>query len=193
MQVFLNEDQVLEVAADGLRLGELIDGLRVQLDPDEVLTALRIGNDTFAADEVELWQSRPLLAGETLHLETRSGCGIAEELEDDVADALAVVHWKLARAADLLAVANSQQEAFGLLAQSVEELQLAMVLDRQVDTLRAGRGRTEPERVESVAQALVDAQVARDASRVGTLLREQLVPIVGEWATRAGRSPEANA
>ena len=193
MQVFLNEELLLEVEPSGLRLGELIDAVGVQLDPDQVLTSIRVGDREYRLDGDSAWERVALDPEQAVHLRGRSSRGIAEDLDSDVADALAVVHWKLGRSAEMLRAATTQQEGFRLLAQSVEELQLALVLDQKVGELRPGPRRTDPGRVEPVAEALVAAQVARDSGRIGDLIREELVPMLGDWIGRSSGGEDIHA
>jgi hypothetical protein len=190
MLVFINEQEVGSLSVDGATVGEVIAALSVHVPIDHVVTEIDLDGERFRGGGDEDYTRRPSRGVRRLHLRTQGPEGLAEELLDEVAGALAVVTAKLDRVVELFR-AREPRSAQSLLAEMVEELHLALVLEERVGTLAGGTPTLPLADFERVGARLVDSQERGANEETARLLAVELRPLLSDAAGSLAERPSS--
>jgi hypothetical protein len=184
MQVFVNERQIADVAAERATVGEVVEALGVHVDPSEVLTMVALDEEVFSAGDDARFARRPAAGVHRLTLTTSTIPAFAARLRDDVRMALASILGRLEHIVDALGQGRVR-DAHGELAIALDELRLVLVLDQHTVQLAGGEAMTEQDALTPLAEALLGAQRRADTGATRTLLAERLLPMLRGWSARA--------
>jgi hypothetical protein len=183
MLVFINEQEVGALSVDGATVGEVIAALSVHVPIDHVVTEIDLDGELFRGGGDDGYTRRPSRGVRRLHLRTQGPEALARELLDDVAGALAVVTAKLDRVVDLFH-AREPRSAQSLLAEMVEELHLALVLEERVETLAGSHAAIPIGDFERVGARLVSSQERGSNEETARLLASELRPLLSDASAR---------
>lgn len=193
MQVFVNDREVGDLAAERATVGEIVEALGVHVDPSEVVTVVALDDEVFSAGEDERYARRSAAGVARLTLTTSTIPALAARLHADVRAALLCVTAKLEQATDDLGGAEPSA-AHALFASALDELRLVLLLDKHTVTLGGGDALTSEEELTPLAEEMLAAQRHGDRSATRRLLTERLLPLLRLWsATAAGRTPVPGA
>lgn len=181
MQLYINDHEMGSIAPGVATVGEMVEALRSQVDPREVVIAVEIDGEVFSAADEKHWSRRTAAAVERLGLASRTPATLGPMLREEARAALHIIAVKLERVLADLARGDGRG-ANRLLADLLEELRLALVLDGQAAQLDGARRLAAPEDLADPANALLEAQRRRDPAELHRLLENQLAPLLRAWA-----------
>lgn len=186
MQVFVNDRQVGDLAAERATVGELVEALGVHVDPSEILTEVALDDEVFSAGDDARYARRPAAGVRRLRLTTSSVPVFAARLRADVGAALKTIVRRLEQATEGLGhgdTARAQQ----LLSVALDELRLVLILDQHTVQLAGGTAMTAHAELEPLAEDLLTAQRRGDRAATRVLLAERLLPLLRGWDASAAR------
>ena len=186
MQVFVNDRQVADLAAERATVGELVEALGVHVDPSEILTEVALDGEVFSAGDDARYARRPAAGVRRLTLTTSTVPAFAARLRADVRGALKTIVQRLEQATDGLGqgeTARAQQ----LLSVALDELRLVLILDQHTVQLAGGAALTAQAELEPLAEDLLTAQRRGDRTATRVLLAERLLPLLRDWDASAAR------
>jgi hypothetical protein len=192
MQVFINEQEIGALSVDGATVGEVIEALSVHVPIDHIVTAVDLDGECFRAGGNEGYARRASEGVSCLHVRTQGPESLAQDLLEEVGDALQVITAKLDRVVELFA-ARDGRSAQTLLAVLVEELHLALVLEENVAALSGGSSRLSPSDFELVATRLVESQERGAAAETARLLADELRPLLVGAQARVAASASSSS
>jgi hypothetical protein len=181
MHVLINEREVGVLATGPATVGEVVEAMRVHVDPAEILTAIEIDGVALSAGEEERWSRRAATAVERLVLRTETAAGFVEVRQRDLASSAAAIAVRLADVA-VRFQAGDARDANAVLAALMEELRLALLLAEQLAMIAGAPAPAIGEQLQPVIGRLIGAQEAKDWSRLGTALGGDLVPLLAAWS-----------
>jgi hypothetical protein len=181
MLVLINEREVGALAAGPATVGEVVEAMRVHVDPAEILTAVEIDGVALSAGEEERWSRRAAAAVERLVLRTETAAGFVEVRQRDLASSAVAIAVRLADVAARFR-AGDDRDANAILAVLMEELRLGLLLAEQLAIIAGGPVPGIGEPLQPIVTGLIAAQEAKDWPRLAALLDEQLVPLLGTWS-----------
>lgn len=190
MQIFVNDVQIGEVAAERATVGELVEALGVHVDPGEILTAIGLDDEVISAGDDARYGRRSAAGVRRLTLTTVTVPVFAARLRSDAREALQSIEGRLQRVVDAMGQ-GEMRAAHGDLAIALDELRLMLILDQQAMQLGAGETFTAQDEVAPLAEALLGAQRRADNAATRTLLAERLLPLLRGWDARATAHAEA--
>jgi hypothetical protein len=179
--VFINERDVGQIGASDAALGEVVEAVRVHVDPQEIITAIEIDGVRYRAGEDERWAQRPAAGVARLALVTETPAVFVAEKRRDLAAAVTVIAHKVGMVAELFRQPD-ERAANGLLAALMEELRLALLLEQQLAVLGRTAASAAREEIFAFAPILLEAQERRQWSRLVDLLETRLVPVLEGWS-----------
>lgn len=182
MQVFINEQEIGAIPADGSTVGEVIEALHVHVPVDHVVTAVDIDGEAFQGGD-EGYARRPSRSVGRLHLHTRGPEALARDFLVEVGGGLAVVTAKVERATEQFRRGDTRA-ALRLLAELIEELHLVIVLEQRVATLAGGAPRLATPPFERVGERLIESQERGRTDETARLLDEELRPLLTQALER---------
>jgi hypothetical protein len=187
MQVFINEQEIGAIPADGATVGEVIAALAVHVPIDHVVTEIDLDGERFHGGGDEGYARRPSRAVDRLRIRTRGPEALSLELQGEVAAALAIVAAKVDRVVDLFS-ARDARAAQALLAELVEELHLALVLEERAAALVGQDAQLPIHDFESVGMRLVESQERGASEETARLLASDLKPLLDKASRLLGGS-----
>ncbi|HYC22277.1 MAG TPA: hypothetical protein VEI94_06215 [Candidatus Bathyarchaeia archaeon] len=187
MRVFINDREVGSFPPSDATIGEIIEVLRAHVDPSEVVTAIELDGRVFNAGDETQYARRPSREVERFAIATRTPRALAAEIHGEVRVALTIVAGKVERVIALFRQGDDRG-ANRLLAELMEELRLALLLDRQVASIDASLGGLPCDEVGAIATALLDAQQHRAWGELGSLLEARLLPALRGWSAGTASS-----
>lgn len=186
MQVFVNDRQVGDLAAERATVGELVEALGVHVDPSEILTEVALDGEVFSAGDDARYARRPAAGVRRLTLTTSTVPVFAARLRTDVRAALKTIVVKLEQATDGLGQGDMAR-AHQLLSVALDELRLVLILDQHTVQLAGGTALTAQSELEPLAEDLLSAQRRGDRAATRVLLAERLLPLLRSWDASAAR------
>lgn len=175
MRVVINQREVNLPSQEGTSIGELIEALGVLIDPSEIVTMVEVDGEAFSAGDADHYVRRSTAGVRQLGLTTSTPAAFAVAKHRELAGNLTVVAAKAERAAELLRQ-GEDREANRLLAATMDELRLVLVLDHQLATLDPSIHPLPMERFHELGMALLGAQERRAWPLLCDLLEKRLVP-----------------
>src|SRR3954463_5664163 len=134
MHVRINEREIGPLVPGDATLGEMIEAVRVHVDPAEIVTMVEIDGAAFSAGDEERWMRRAAAPVKRLVLATVTPAEFARVKRRELAGALLVVAAKV-RVVGELFERGDERGANALTAALMEELRLVLLLDQQLATL----------------------------------------------------------
>lgn len=186
MQIFINDQEIGALSAEGSTVGEIIEALCVHVPVDHVVTGVDLDGESFLAGAEESYAQRPGRSVGRLHLTTQGPRSLACDLLAEVAGGFAVVAVKLDRTVELFRTGETCA-AQRLLAELIEELQLLLVLEGRVAALQGTPSLLHAAPFERVGKRLIEAQEQGRTEDTARLLRVELRPLLSEAAERVGQ------
>src|SRR5262249_55452596 len=154
--------------------------LRVHVDPSEVVTVVALDDEVFSAGDDERFARRSAATVSRLTLRTSTIPALAVTLRADAREAPQYVVRRLEEATAGLARGDTAR-AHGILATSLDELRLVLLLDEHTLRLAGGTPLTSQEELTPVAEDLLAAQSRGDGRATQALLAERLLPLLRGW------------
>jgi len=175
MLVFINDREIGAFSNEAATVGEVVDALRVHVDPSEVMTAVEVDGEVFSAGHESRYARRLARNIDRLVIATSPPRELARAMQTEARAALGVIAAKTTRVIELFR-SGDDRAANRLLAALLEELRLALVLDRQVVALDPSISGLPIGDVEELATPLLAAQKGRRWDELAALLSQQLLP-----------------
>ncbi len=191
MQVFINDREVGQLAAEGATVGEVVEAIGAQVDPSHVLTSVELDGEVFAAGDEARWARRPATSVSRLALGTSLLGDLGPALRGEIRDALRVLVLKVELAVERLG-RGDQRGANRVLSELLEELRLVLILDQQTSMLDGASPLATDVELEPLAGELLEAQMRHDSPEVHRLIEGRLAPFLRAWSQRAD-APSATA
>jgi hypothetical protein len=181
MRVFINDREVGPLAAGGATVGEIVEALRVHVDPREIVTGVELDGVCHSAGERERFAHRAAEGVERLALTVETPETFAASRRHDLAGCLGTLARKVGLVVDLLRRSDARA-ANALLAALMEELRLALLLDRQLAVLVGTAPAGPAGEIQVLGESLLGAEERRAWEEVAELLSSRLVPLLEAWS-----------
>src|SRR4051812_22623132 len=101
MHVRINEREIGPLIPGDATVGEMIEAIRVHVDPSEILTTVEIDGAAFSAGEEERWARRAAAPVKRLAIATATPVEFARAKRRELAGALVVIAAKVRVVAEL--------------------------------------------------------------------------------------------
>ncbi len=131
MDVYRNGDPLSGfVPSPAATLGQVLEALDLWLEAGEVIFAIEVDGEAFAAGDPALAGARPVTSISRLHIRTMPTEAVVTRLEEDARAAFEIIAAKLRRVRQGRAQPDPARER--LLAEAMVELKLALELDQGI-------------------------------------------------------------
>jgi hypothetical protein len=191
MRAIVNGRECTLDAAGIETVDELLEQLRVYVPPRDVVVGVRLNDVAYDDLPAARQAALPMAALTEVALETRSPEAFAREERSRVADYLAAIAVKFARAVDCFD-RDAARDGLRLYGTGAEELGLLIGLWSQLCQLD-GPGTAPAESVtrdlETICDELLAAQQRHDMGALRHTVAERLLPALDRWRTACDAAP----
>lgn len=180
IEVFVNDRNVGSVVPGDATIGDVVEANLVYMDPRHLLQGVEVDGAAYAGDASESYGRLPAAPVARLTLRTETPQAYGKRLLGTVQQALRVVSDKT----DIVIGRFDRGEdrsASSLLAELLEELQLALVLDRQVSVLDRTCVALPADDLLQIAERLLPAQERQASQQIRDLLATEIKPLLQRW------------
>ena len=184
MHIFINERAVGPVSAAGATIGDIVEAAGVHIDPSEIVTGIELDGVGYSAGDEDRFARRSAAGVERLVINTQPPAEFASAMRGEIAAALHIIGAKVTQVVTLFG-RGDERGANKLMAALLEELRLALVLDRQLARLDGTPAVTPIEEIRELAPLLLSAQERRAWSEVRDLLATRIAPLLQAWSRAA--------
>ncbi len=191
MHVRINEREIGPLVPGDATIGEMIEAVRVHVDPSEIVTAIEVDGREFSAGEEERYARHAAAGVSRLVVATATPAAFARAKRRELAGALLVIAAKV-RAVTVLFERGDDRGANALTAALMEELRLVLLLDQQLAHLDGAALEAPTKEIRDLAPAMLAAQERGVWAELVTIFEGQLMPLLATWSAaeeRAGDEP----
>jgi len=187
MQIFVNERVVGSLAPAGATVGEILEAVRMHVDPEAIVTEVELDGSHYNAGEEERFARRAASSVQRLTVRTETAGEFVGRKRAELAGTLG------AMAASVREVARrfrrrEEEAANRLLASAMEELRLVLLLEERLTQLSGHGALPQDQGLEGVAKDLLDAEERRAWEQLAGLLEGALAPMLERWSAAVGRT-----
>jgi hypothetical protein len=193
MHVRINDREIGPLIPGDATIGEMIEAIRVHVDPSEIVTAVEIDGTGFSAGEDERYVRRSAGAVRRLVIATSPPAAFARSKRREVAGALLVIAAKVRLVVELFERGDARG-ANALVAALMEELRLVLLLDHQLTSLDGTTLTAAGAEIRELAPLMLAAQERGSWPELVGVFQQRLIPLLASWSVeedRAGESPGA--
>lgn len=180
IEVFVNERNVGSVVPGDATVGDVVEANLVYMDPRHLLQGVEVDGASYRGDTSESYGRLPAAQVARLTLRTESPEAYGQRLLSTVQRALGIVSAKIEVVIDRFD-RGEDRSASSLLAELLEELQLALVLDRQVSVLDPSCVALPADELLQIAERLLPAQERQASDQIRHLLSSEIKPLLQRW------------
>ena len=193
MRVRINEREIGPLIPGDATIGEMIEAIRVHVDPSEIVTAVEIDGAGYSAGEEERYARRSAGPVRQLVITTATPAAFARAKRHEVAGALLVIAAKVRLVVELFE-RGDERGANALVAALMEELRLVLLLDHQLARLDGTTLTAASVEIRELAPLMLTAQERGSWPDLVGVFQQRLIPLLASWSAeedRAGASPGA--
>lgn len=181
MQVRINEREIGPLIPGEATVGEMIEAVRVHVDPVEIVTTVEIDGDGYSAGDEEHYARRAAASVRRLVIETATPSAFARRKRRELAGALLVIAAKVRLVVELFERGDGGA-ANALVAALMEELRLVLLLDHQLTTLDGAMLATAGAEIRELAPLMLAAQERGSWPELVGVFQSRLIPLLSSWS-----------